>query len=143
MKIQTPKKEFLGNPVLQSFNLCETSAPEIFYQMGKINPKKSTGSDDLPGKFINISAPFVADTLSKLFNLSIRNGEYPDVLKIAKVIPIYKKGEHTDINNYRPINILTHLKKIYGTYFLLFLIIFRLSFQNDRIIPPPAYIQIL
>ena len=59
--------------------------------MGKINPKKSKGSDDLPGKFISISAPLVADTLSKLFNLSIYNGEYPDVLKIAKVIPIYKK----------------------------------------------------
>ena len=108
-------KKFLGNPVLQSFNLCETSAPEIKYLMGKINPKKSTGSDDLPGIFTNISAPFVAETLSKLFNLSICKGEYPDVLKIAKVIPIYKKGENTDINNYRPISILTHLNKIFET----------------------------
>ena len=83
--------------------------------MSKINPKKSTGSDDLPGIFINISAPVVADTLSKLFNLSIRKGEYPDVLKIAKVIPIYKKGDHTDVNNYRPISILTHLNKIFET----------------------------
>ena len=108
-------KKFLGNPVLQSFNLCETSAPEIKYLMGKINPKKSTGSDDLPGIFTNISAPFVAETLSKLFNLSICKGEYPDALKIAKVIPIYKKGDHTDINNYRPISILTHLNKIFET----------------------------
>ena len=108
-------KRFLGNPVLQSFHLCETSVPEIKYLMNKINPKKSTGSDDLPGIFTNISAPIVAETLSKLFNLSIRNGEYPDALKIAKVIPIYKKGEHTDINNYRPISILTHLNKIFET----------------------------
>ena len=83
--------------------------------MEKINPKKSTGSDELPGIFTNISAPIVAETLSKLFNLSIRNGEYPDALKIAKVIPIYKKGEHTDVNNYRPISILTHLNKIFET----------------------------
>ena len=108
-------KKFLGNPVLQSFTLCETSAPEVQYQMSKINPKKSTGSDDMPGIFINISAPVVADTLSKLFNLSIREGEYPDILKIAKVIPIYKKGDHTDVNNYRPISILTHLNKIFET----------------------------
>ena len=108
-------KKFLDKPILQSFNLCETSAPEIKYLMGKINPKKSTGSDDLPGIFINISAPLVAETLSKLFNLSICKGEYPDTLKIAKVIPIFKKGEHTDMNNYRPISILTHINKIFET----------------------------
>ena len=108
-------KKFLGNPVLQSFHLCETSVPETKYLMEKINPKKSTGSDDLPGIFINISAPIVAETLSKLFNSSIRTGEYPNALKIAKVIPIYKKGEHTDINNYGPISILTHLNKIFET----------------------------
>ena len=89
--------------------------PEIKYLMEKINPKKATGSDDLPGKFLNISAPIVAAPLAKLINLSISTGEYPDILKIAKVLPIYKKGEHTDMNNYRPISILTHMNKIYET----------------------------
>ena len=108
-------RKYLNNPILQSFNLIETSLPEIKYQMEKINPKKSTGDDDLPGKFLNVSAQIVAEPISKLFNLSIRTGKYPDVLKIAKVLPIYKKGEHTDLNNYRPISILTHLNKIFET----------------------------
>ena len=108
-------REYLGNPIAQSFNLCETSAPEIKYLMEKINPKKATGRDELPGKFLNISAHIAAEPLAKLFNLSISTGEYPDILKIARVLPIYKKGERTDMNNYRPISILTHLNKIYET----------------------------
>ena len=67
--------------------------------MEKINPKKATGHDELPGKFLNISASIAAEPLAKLFNLSISTGEYPDVLKIARVLPIHKKGDRTDVNN--------------------------------------------
>ena len=47
--------------------------------------------------------------------MSIVSGVYPDPLKISKVLPIYKKGEHTDMNNYRPISILSHINKIFET----------------------------
>ena len=104
-------REFLNNPVLESFSLIETSEYEIKYHLEKINIKKSTGFDDLPAKFLKISATLIAKPLAKLFNLSINTGEYPDFLKIAKVLPIYKKGEHSDMNNYRPISILSHLIK--------------------------------
>ena len=50
--------------------------------MEKINPKKSMGDNDLPGKCLNVSAQIVAEPISKLLNLSIRTGQYPDVLKI-------------------------------------------------------------
>ncbi|CAL4183555.1 unnamed protein product [Meganyctiphanes norvegica] len=88
---QNAFKQYLVNPVRKSFCLCETSQPEVKYLLEKINPKKTPGNDDIPGKFLNISAPIIAEPLSKLFNLSINRGEYPDALKIAKVIPIYKK----------------------------------------------------
>ena len=76
-------REYLGNPIAQSFNLCETSPPEVKYLMEKINPKKATGSDDLPGKFLNVSASIAVETLAKLFILSISSVKYPDLLKIA------------------------------------------------------------
>ena len=41
------------------------------------------------------------------------SGVYPDKLKIAKVIPIHKKGSKTDVSNYRPISILSCINKIY------------------------------
>ena len=49
----------------------------------------------------------------KLFNLAISTGVYPDNLKIAKVIPIFKKGNSTSVNNYRPISILSPINKIF------------------------------
>ena len=48
-----------------------------------------------------------------IFNKAITTGQYPDALKIAKVIPLYKKGENTVISNYRPISLLSLLNKIF------------------------------
>ena len=45
--------------------------------------------------------------------MSIKTGKYPDHLKIAKVIPIFKKGSNNDPNNYRPISILSNVNKIF------------------------------
>ena len=108
-------REYLNNPVLESFCLLETSELEVKYHIEKIDVKKATGYDDLPAKFIKNSASLISEPLAKLFNLSITNGEYPDFLKIAKVLPIHKKGEHADMNNYRPISILSHINKIFET----------------------------
>ena len=48
-----------------------------------------------------------------MINQSISCGFFPDELKIAKVTPIYKKGDRSDPGNYRPISILPTLSKIY------------------------------
>ena len=108
-------REYLNNPVLESFCLLETNIFEVKHFIEKINIKKATGYDDLPAKFLRISASLIAEPLSKIFNLSISNGEYPNFLKIAKVLPIHKKGVHTNMNNFRPISILSHINKIFET----------------------------
>ena len=48
-----------------------------------------------------------------LINLSFNTGIFPDPLKIARITPIYKKGEKTNPSNYRPIASLPPLSKIY------------------------------
>ena len=45
----------------------------------------------------------LCESLKYLFNLSIEKGVFPDDLKIARVIPIYKGEDSSDISNYRPI----------------------------------------
>ena len=44
--------------------------------------------------------------------MSLLTGVYPDLLKIAKIIPIHKGGSTPDINNYRPISLLSIFDKI-------------------------------
>ena len=43
----------------------------------------------------------------------MRSGIFPDELKIARVIPLYKSGDKSDITNYRPISLLPVLSKIF------------------------------
>ena len=51
--------------------------------------------------------------LSELFNMSIKTGEFPTKMKLAKVLPIYKSGSHDLLENYRPISILSVFSKIF------------------------------
>jgi len=50
--------------------------------------------------------------LAKLANLSLLSGKHPDMLKIAKIIPIFKKGSKLKTSNYRPISLLPNINKI-------------------------------
>ena len=59
-------------------------------------------------------AQLFAPCLARLINQSLHTGIFPDKLKIAKVIPLFKeKGDDFDFENYRPISLLSVLSKIY------------------------------
>ena len=60
-----------------------------------------------------MAAPIICKPLSHLLNLSIQSGEYPKMLKKAKVTPIFKKGNKSDPNNYRPISVLPVISSIF------------------------------
>ena len=51
--------------------------------------------------------------LTYILNQSMTEGVFPDLLKTARVIPLYKSGEKKKINNYRPISILSFFSKIF------------------------------
>src|SRR5678816_1101649 len=57
-------------------------------------------------------ASYLALPLAHLINQSIGLGIVPDLMKIVKVIPIFKSGSSQDMTNYRPISTLTSFSKI-------------------------------
>ena len=63
-------------------------------------------------KFLKLTPDNRINGLTHIFNLSINKGVFPSELKIAKVIPIFKKGTPLDVNNYRPISLPVVLKII-------------------------------
>ena len=105
----------MGQSANQSMFLFETNAEEVAKIITNLENKKSTGHDDITVKFIKISSIYISELLARVINISIKTGIYPDQLKIAKVIPIYKKGNHSDPSNYRPISILSNINISFET----------------------------
>ena len=75
--------------------------------------KKAIRSKDIDTYFIKISGVIIAPILSKLFNRCLLEDEFPKFLKIAEVIPIFKKEIVTNLSNYRPISLLSQFDKIF------------------------------
>ena len=75
----------------------------IYQELTKINPNKSTGPDNINGQVLKHCERSIAYPLSLLFNLSFKTGSIPNEWKLAHAVPIHKKGEISDIENYRPI----------------------------------------
>ena len=104
--------EFLGPPNSSSMFLSPTYKQEIINIVSDFSSKKSAGHDDISNFLLKGVISSIADPLAHIFNLSLSNGIVPESMKIAKVIPLFKKGDKLDVNNYRPISLLCTLSKI-------------------------------
>ena len=106
-------KQYLNRSCNQSMFLHKFHLNEVKIQIQNLDIKKAAGYDGFTAKFLKLSQPFIINSLTYIFNTSISTGQYPDELKVAKCIPILKKGKGTDPTNYRPISILSCINKIY------------------------------
>ena len=73
----------------------------------------SKGYDNFPLKLLKFSSDELCPVLAHINNHSFVEGIFPDALKIAKVVPIFKSGDTKSISNYRPISILPCISKIF------------------------------
>jgi len=91
----------------------ETTVVEIEKIINSLLPKNSCGFDLLSNRMIKKEKKQFSKILSPLINESLNQGIFPEALKSAKVVPIFKKGDKTNMNNYRPISLLPVISKVF------------------------------
>ena len=101
------------NPNGLTFFLSPTRPDEISKIIDRLDHRKSTGPNGIPVFILKAFKEFFSYWLSKLINLCFETGEFPDLLKTAKVIPLHKKESILNFLNYRPISLLSVFSKIY------------------------------
>ena len=62
---------------------------------------------------MKIVKPVIVKPITKLINKSISSAKFPDNLKEAQVVPLYKKNSQLEAGNYRPVNILLVVSKFF------------------------------
>ena len=97
----------------KSFFLEPTVEEEVVNYIRAMNPSKSIGRNGIPAKYIKMSSSVIAPVLTNIFNACILIGYFPNVLKTAEVVPIFKKGERELCSNYCPISILNPFAKLF------------------------------
>ena len=100
-------------PTLNSFVLSPTSPEEILNRSYTIRSTHSRGVDDIDPCIATPHIASVARPLAEIINCSFNTGLVPQAIKIAKVVPVYKKGAKDNETNYRPISILPYFSKFY------------------------------
>jgi hypothetical protein len=91
----------------ESIFLLPTNSVEVEKVIGSLNNKSNSS---LPSKFVKLELSVL---LSELFNMCLISGIYPDSLKVAKIVPIFKSGNIRNVSNYRPISLLPIINKIF------------------------------
>ena len=103
-------KDYLRDSLNISMALYECDAVEVKNLLLALNPKKATGPNSIPTQILHLLANDICEPLTIIFNLSFNSGIYPDMLKIANTIPVFKKDSKLNVSNYRPISLLSNIK---------------------------------
>ena len=110
-----------------NFRFTKVSEVEVFLLLESIDCKKSFGYDKIHPLLLSSAALEIFRPVTYIINLTLKQGIFPDSLKIAKVIPIFKQGPRSSCGNYRPISVLSALSKVFERCILNQLIFYCLT----------------
>lgn len=96
-----------------SFKLNYIRVEEVYKEINNLGNSKCYDFYGINPCIIKLATHHICEVLTYLFNECIDQGVFPNVLKLNKVIPIYKKGSRDELKNYRPISIVPILSKVF------------------------------
>ena len=113
--------EKIGKPIQTEISLPKMNKnsmfvnPTIAYEVKNIINSlklKSGGVDKINANPLKIICKYIAEPLSHIINTCIERATWPDALKKAEIVPIYKSGDKNNTTNYRPISLISNIVKV-------------------------------
>ncbi|CAB4021146.1 Hypothetical predicted protein [Paramuricea clavata] len=95
------------------FQFTQTNNDQVFSVLSKLCKSKATGLDQISARLVRECADLISSSITNIFNLSLLLGTFPEDWKCAKVTPIFKQGTRNEMNNYRPISVISVMAKAF------------------------------
>ena len=95
------------------FSFSESTDHQLQVQIKSLDPNKATVDNDIPSKILIVTNEISSVYLSKIYNYSQADQRFLDSLKSTDVIPIHKKDEKTNKENYRQVSLLPTISKLF------------------------------
>lgn len=97
---------------------CVFSLGAVSFAISMLPKGKATGNSGIPSEALSVAAPIVAGPIQMLFEACWNMRMIPKSWKEARIHPIHKKGDQTDISNYRPISLTEVVRRLFETLLL-------------------------
>ena len=104
--------DFMGDPLVNSIFLSQVTHAEISTILNTLK-NGAPGYDEINACLLKQISHCIVDPLTHVCNLSFSEGIFPDELKLANVIPLYKADDVFAFNNYRPVSLQCILSKVF------------------------------
>ena len=105
--------DYLNNPTPHRFSFSTINESYILSIINKLKNKNSSGNDEMSNKLLKAIGNEISKPLTIIINQCLLTGIFPDLLKIAKVKPLFKRGDTAQLNNYRPISLVPTISKVF------------------------------
>ena len=115
---------------------ADITEEEIRYAIDKLKTGKAPGVDQIPPEFYKCIRDNILGYLKSLYNTIFNKAKFPTAWATAIIVPIFKRGNVDNPNNYRGISLLNILSKIFTS--VLTNRLYNWAEQNDRIRPEQA-----
>lgn len=109
---RNPQPTFQLTGIKSTIFLNPVTTEEVHKIMGNLKCSLASGIDEIPDAVIKACNHLLALPMTDICNLSLVTGKFPEIFKVAKVCPIFKKGVKQNIENYRPISLLSGFSKV-------------------------------
>ena len=97
---------------IPAFEIKPIDKNKLHQMMKKIKPSRSHGMDFIDSYSLKLAFPLIEDSILHLVNLSITSCKYSKNWKFQLVLPLHKKNDTMDGNNFRPVSHIIEVGKI-------------------------------